>query len=165
MASTNRPPIFTDFGFVALAVPRNPELPANRDPKFFDLGLCGPLRTDLATHPEYCGMFRTPSLRNVALRKRFFHNGAIHSLRDAVAFYATRDTNPAKWYSHSNGPARYDDLPERYWPNVSHEVPFAPLPGNKPRLNDREIDDIVAFLGTLTDGYKPPAAGTRTASR
>ena len=115
-ASTNRPPIFTDFGFVALAVPRNPELPANRDPKFFDLGLRGPLRADLATHPEYCGMFRTPSLRNVALRKRFFHNGAIRSLRDAVAFYATRDTNPAKWYPGSNGKARYDDLPERYWP-------------------------------------------------
>ena len=153
-ASTNRPPIFTDFGFVALGVPRNPELPANRDPKFFDLGLCGPLRTDLASHPEYCGMFRTPSLRNVALRKRFFHNGAIRTLRDAVAFYATRDTTPARWYPHSGGKPGYDDLPERYWPNVSHEVPFVPLPGGRPRLNDREIDDIVAFLGTLTDGYK-----------
>ena len=163
-ASTNRPPIFTDFGFVALGVPRNAELPANRDPKFFDLGLCGPLRTDLATHPEYCGMFRTPSLRNVALRKRFFHNGAIHSLRDAVAFYATRDTNPSRWYARANGRSGYDDLPERYWPNVSHEVPFAPLPGGRPRLDEREIDDIVAFLGTLTDGYKPPAAATRTAS-
>ena len=161
-ASTNRPPIFTDFGFVALAVPRNPELPANRDPKFFDLGLCGPLRTDLATHPEYCGMFRTPSLRNVALRKRFFHNGAIRSLRDAVAFYATRDTDPAKWYPRSGGKAAWDDLPPRYWPNVSHEVPFAPLPGGKSRLNDREIDDIVAFLGTLTDGYKPAAAAKKT---
>jgi cytochrome c peroxidase len=37
-------------------------------------------------------------------------------------------------------------------------VPFAPLPGGRPRLNDREVDDIVAFLGTLTDGYKPPKA-------
>ena len=157
-ASTNRPPIFTDFGFVALGVPRNPALPANRDPKFFDLGLCGPLRTDLASHPEYCGMFRTPSLRNVALRKSFFHNGAIHSLREAVAFYATRDTTPSKWYPHANGKPDYDDLPQRYWGNVSHEVPFAPLPDGRPRLNAREIDDIVAFLGTLTDGYKPGAA-------
>ncbi len=154
-SASNRPPIFTDFGFVALGVPRNPELPANRDPRFFDLGLCGPLRTDLAAHPEYCGMFRTPSLRNVALRKRFFHNGAIRSLRDAVAFYATRDTAPARWYPRSGGKPGYDDLPQRYWRNVSHEVPFAPLPGGRPRLDDREIDDIVAFLGTLTDGYKP----------
>ena len=161
-ASTNRPPIFTDFGFVALGVPRNPALPANRDPTFFDLGLCGPLRTDLANHPEYCGLFRTPSLRNVALRKRFFHNGAITTLRDAVAFYATRDTQPARWYSHSGGKPGYDDLPSKYWANVSHEVPFAPLPGGKPRLDDKEIDDIVAFLGTLTDGYKPRAAANKT---
>ncbi len=161
-ASTNRPPIFTDFGFVALGVPRNPELPANRDPTFFDLGLCGPLRTDLASHPEYCGMFRTPSLRNVALRKRFFHNGAIRSLRDAVAFYATRDTSPARWYPHAAGKPAYDDLPEKYWANVTHEVPFEPLPGGKPRLNAREIDDIVAFLGTLTDGYKPSKAAAPT---
>jgi len=163
--STNRPPIFTDFGFVALGVPRNAELPANRDPAFFDLGLCGPLRTDLASHPEYCGLFRTPSLRNVALRQRFFHNGAIRTLRDAVAFYATRDTAPAKWYSRPGGQAGYDDLPERYWPNVSHEVPFAPLPGGKPRLDDREIDDIVAFLGTLTDGYQPKKTGKTVAAR
>ena len=163
-ASTNRPPIFTDFGFVALGVPRNPELPANRDPKFFDLGLCGPLRTDLASHPEYCGMFRTPSLRNVALRKRFFHNGAIRSLRDAVAFYATRDMTPARWYPNSKGKPGYDDLPERYWPNVSHEVPFTPTPDGRPRLDAKEIDDIVAFLGTLSDGYKPRVAATRTAS-
>ena len=94
----------------------------------------------------------------MALRQRFFHNGAIRTLRDAVAFYATRDTDPARWYPRSGGQPGYDDLPERYWPNVSHEVPFAPLPGGRPRLNDREIDDIVAFLGTLTDGYKPPKA-------
>jgi cytochrome c peroxidase len=93
----------------------------------------------------------------VALRKRFFHNGAIRTLRDAVAFYATRDTAPARWYPRSGGKPGYDDLPEKYWANVSHEVPFAPLPDGKPRLNDREIDDIVAFLGTLTDGWKPAA--------
>ena len=162
-ASTNRPPIFTDFGFVALGVPRNAELPANRDPKFNDLGLCGPLRTDLASHPEYCGMFRTPSLRNVALRKRFFHNGAIRTLRDAVAFYATRDTDPARWYPTSRGKPGYDDLPEKYWANVSHEVPFEPMPSGRPRLNEREIDDIVAFLNTLTDGWKPPGKGAAQA--
>jgi cytochrome c peroxidase len=153
--STDRPPIFTDFGFAALGVPRNRDLPANRDPKFFDLGLCGPLRTDLAAHPEYCGLFRTPSLRNVALRKRFFHNGAIRSLRDAVAFYATRDTDPGHWYPRAAGarPAS-DDLPPQYRANLSREIPFQPRRDGQPRLNAREIDDIVAFLGTLTDGWK-----------
>lgn len=155
--STDRPPIFTDFGFVAIAAPRNRALPANQDPAFFDLGLCGPLRTDLADHPGYCGLFRAPSLRNVALRKSFFHNGSVHSLHDAVSFYVTRDIHPEKWYPRdAKGQASYDDLPPKYWKNVSHEVPFAPLPGNRPRLNEREIDDIVAFLQTLSDGYVAP---------
>ena len=158
----NHFPIFTDFGHVALAVPRNRALPANRDADFRDLGLCGPLRTDLKDRPEYCGLFRTPSLRNVALRKNFFHNGAMHSLRDAVAFYATRDITPGRWYGRdAAGQARrYDDLPEPYWKNVNDDVPFKPKADGRPRLNDREIDDIVAFLGTLTDGYRPPNAKT-----
>ena len=162
-ASTDRPPIFTDFGFVALAVPRNRALPANADPAFFDLGLCGPVRKDLADHPEYCGMFRTPSLRNVALRKSFFHNGAIHSLRDAVAFYATRDTSPQRWYPRdATGHATYDDLPARYRANVSKEVPFAPRPDGRPRLDDHDIDDIVAFLRTLTDADAEASASAIT---
>ena len=53
-------------------------IPANEDPAFRDLGLCGPLRTDLANHQEYCGEFRVPSLRNVAVRRALFHNGAFH---------------------------------------------------------------------------------------
>ncbi|HEY4041161.1 MAG TPA: cytochrome c peroxidase, partial [Rhodopila sp.] len=36
-----RQPLFTDFGFVALGLPRNPEIPANADPAYVDLGLCG----------------------------------------------------------------------------------------------------------------------------
>lgn len=88
------PPQFTDYGFAAFGVPRNMEIPANRDSAFYDLGLCGPVRTDLRVHPEYCGMFKTPTLRNVALRRSFFHNGVFHALRDVLAFYAERDTAP-----------------------------------------------------------------------
>ena len=62
------------------------------------MGLWGPLRTDLKERAEYCGRFRTPSLRSVALRQRFFHNGAVRTLRDAVSFHATRDTASRKWY-------------------------------------------------------------------
>ena len=154
----SRLPIFTDFGFIALGAPRNPALPANRDPTFHDLGLCGPLRTDLSAHKEYCGAFRTPSLRNVALRKSFFHNGAIKSLRDAVAFYVTRDTDPARWYSRAADGhiERYDDLPPPYQANLETGVPFKPFSDGRPRLNAAEIDDVVAFLRTLSDGYVPP---------
>ena len=88
------PPHFTDYGPVAVGVPRNAAIPANADPAYFDLGVCGPYRTDLADHPDYCGRFRIPGLRNVARRRSFFHNGLLHDLREAVAFYATRDTDP-----------------------------------------------------------------------
>jgi cytochrome c peroxidase len=150
------PPQFTDAGLVALGVPRNPAIPANADPAWHDLGLCGPLRTDFADRAEYCGRFRTPSLRNVALRPVFFHNGFSRSLRDAVAFYAERDTKPEKWYPRdADGQVRkFDDLPKKYRANVNTDPPFGGKPGDKPVLSDGEIDDIVAFLRTLTDGYR-----------
>ena len=151
------PPQFTDFGMIALGVPRNPEISANKDPGYFDLGLCGPLRTDFLHHADYCGLFKTPSLRNVALRQTFMHNGVFHSLRKVVDFYATRDTNPEKWYPRkADGTVDIDnDLPAAYRANLNTDPPFGAKPGDKPALNDAEIDDIVAFLGTLTDGYKP----------
>jgi cytochrome c peroxidase len=150
-------PLFSDGGYAALGVPRNRQLAANRNPRHFDLGLCGPERQDLATHPEYCGLFKAPSLRNSAQRGSYFHNGQFHSLREVVAFYATRDSNTARWYPRraDGSPRRYDDLPARHQGNVNREPPFAPMPGLRPRLNPREIDDIVSFLRTLNDGYRP----------
>lgn len=153
-------PLLTDFGYVALGVPRNREIPANADPKYFDLGACGPQRLDLATRPEFCGLFRAPSLRNVATRRSFYHNGVFHSLQEAVSFYATRDTDPKRWYPA--GPdgqvLKFDDLPQRYQGNINNEPPFGRHAGDKPALSDQDVSDIVAFLATLTDGFSPPAA-------
>jgi cytochrome c peroxidase len=152
-------PAFTDFGFAALGVPRaRPgDVPANRDPAFFDLGLCGPLRRDLAARAEYCGMFRTPSLRNVAVRRRLFHNGSFTSLTDVVRFYVTRDVAPERWYPRDRAGRviKFDDLPAAARVNVNQEPPFGGKPGDKPALDDGEIADVVAFLATLTDGYRP----------
>lgn len=153
-ANDGEPPQFTDFGLIAIAVPRNGAIPANADPTYLDLGLCGPLRTDFKSRTDYCGLFKTPTLRNVALRKSFFHNGKFHTLRDAVAFYASRDTDPGHWYPrNADGTIRkYDDLPKAYWPNLNQDPPFdGKKAGDRPALSDTEIDDIVAFLGTLTD--------------
>lgn len=146
-------PLFTDMGLIALGVPRNPAIPANRDPRFMDLGLCGPLRTDLRDHPEYCGLFKTPSLRNVATRSVFFHNGAMKTLEDAVRFYVQRDTQPARFYPRdARGHVRkYDDLPAANHGNVNTEPPFGGKPGDKPVLSAAEIADVVTFLKTLTD--------------
>lgn len=159
-ANDGEPPQFTDFGLVAIAVPRNAAIPANADPAYIDLGLCGPLRTDFRGRTEYCGLFKTPTLRNVALRKSFFHNGTFHTLRDAVAFYASRDTDPGRWYpKNADGTVRqYDDLPKAYWGNLNTDPPFnGKKPSDKPALTDAEIDDIVAFLGTLTDADQQAA--------
>jgi cytochrome c peroxidase len=155
--AANGLPQFTDSGMIALGLPRNAAIPANADPNYHDLGLCGPLRTDLTGHDDYCGLFKTPSLRNIALKQVFFHNGSAHTLREAVAFYVERDTKPEKWYPRNpDGSVRkYDDLPAKYQENVNTDPPFGGKPGDKPALSDAEIDDIVAFLKTLTDGYSP----------
>lgn len=151
------PPQFTDYGLIALAVPRNPAIPANADPGYHDLGLCGPLRTDFAGHAGYCGLFKTPTLRNVATRQTFFHNGVFRTLRQAIEFYVRRDTNPETWYARNpdGGVNKYDDLPAAYHANVSTDPPFDHHPGDAPALDEAEIDDLVAFLQTLTDGFVP----------
>ena len=155
-ALNGAPPQFSDFGLIAIGVPRNRALPANRDPHFYDLGACGPARIDLKRRDEFCGIFRTPTLRNVALKKSFFHNGIYHSLDEAVRFYAERDTNPEKFYPVSDGKVqKFDDLPRRYWANLNTDPPFDREPGDKPALDETEISDVVAFLNTLTDGYQP----------
>jgi cytochrome c peroxidase len=150
------PPAFSDYGLIALAVPRNADIARNHTPTFFDLGACGPERKDKAGQGEYCGLFRTPTLRNVALRRAFFHNGKFHDLRDVVEFYVTRDIAPERWYAKdaSRRPILYDDLPERYQANINRDPPFAGQHlGATPRLSRAEIDDLVAFMHTLTDGY------------
>jgi cytochrome c peroxidase len=151
-------PLFNDFGLIGLGVPRNPEIPANADPGYHDMGLCGPKRADLKDHPEYCGLFRSPTLRNVARRKVFFHNGYFHHLRDVVEFYAKRDTNPEKYYPRKpdGGIAKFDDLPDpKYRENINVDPPFGGKPGDPPAMSEQDIDDVVAFLQTLNDGYVP----------
>jgi cytochrome c peroxidase len=152
------PAAFTDYQFEALGVPRNRALAQNRNPHYFDLGLCGPQRTDYLTQKNYCGLFKTPTLRNVATRRVFFHNGVFHSLDDVLHWYVERDTNPRKWYPADRRGVvdKYDDLPPPYRANI--DVIDAPLdrkPGQAPALNEAEIADVIAFLNTLTDGYRP----------
>ncbi|WP_244145877.1 cytochrome-c peroxidase [Paraburkholderia tropica] len=157
-AKDGAPPQFSDFGLIAIGVPRNRTLAVNRDPRFFDLGACGPERTDLDHRAEFCGLFRTPTLRNVALKKTFFHNGVYHSLEDVLRFYARRDTNPQEFYPVVKGKVKkFDDLPQQYWANLNTEPPFDRKPGDAPVFSDAEIKDVMAFLDTLTDGWQPPA--------
>jgi cytochrome c peroxidase len=161
-----RPPIFTDYDFANVGVPRNPHLAANADPDYFDLGLCGPARKDLEGRRQYCGFFRAPGLRNVAARDAFFHNAAFSSLREAVKFYVERDLYPERYYSHNPDGSvhKSDDLPRGSLDNLDHDPPLDRPPGAPPALSDAEIDDVVAFLGTLTDADVAPRAAANTAA-
>lgn len=159
--------LFTDFSYAAIGVPRNNDIPVNKLmrglPTFYDLGICSrpdhPVATNAqATHnAQYCGMFKTPTLRNVATRGVFFHNGKFKSLHDVIRFYNTRDTNPELWYPIVNGVVqKYDDLPTKYRGNIDTQMPLDSRPaGSTPPMTENEMNDLEAFLNTLTDGYKP----------
>ena len=152
------PPQFTDDQYEALGVPRNMALSVNRNARYFDLGVCGPIRTDMADQTQYCGMFLTPTLRNVAARQVFMHNGVYHSLQEVMDFYNLRDTDPAAIYP--TGPdgkvEKYNDIPLQYRANVdTTDPPLDRTLGEKPANTRRDLRDIIAFLKTLTDGYVP----------
>ena len=149
-------PLFTDFSYDALGVPRNTALTQNADPAFFDLGLCARDGGDLLARQDLCGAFKVPSLRNVAQRKAYFHNGRFSSLREVVSFYVQRDIYPEKWYPRlADGSIdKFNDLPPALRGNVNtSEGPYNRKPGDAPALSESEIDDVVAFLRTLSDGY------------
>jgi cytochrome c peroxidase len=149
--------MFTDYSYEAIGVPRNRSIPANKDSKNYDLGICGRPDHPLPANEKYCGMFKTPTLRNVATRKVFYHNGQIKTLKEAIRFYNTRDTNPELWYPMVNGQVRkYDDLPAKYLGNLDKQGPLDGRErGSQPPMTEQEIDDLVAFLNTLTDDYRP----------
>ena len=147
-----RDSLFTNFGYHALGLAREAGIPRNSDKNFVDMGLCGPQRTDAPDGKKWCGFFKTPTLRNIEVTAPYMHNGRFTMLRDAVAFYATRDTHPERWYPKD----KFDDLPVELHGNVDRETPpYHREPGKRPALNDEEIDDIVVFLKTLTDGWRP----------
>lgn len=192
------PPLFTDFSYDNLGLPRNAAIPANLDSGapaytpinsddgvhlYYDLGICGPMRDNGGRNMlALCGAFKVPTLRNIALTAPYFHNGEFASLQDALTFYVQRDTNPDKWYpTTSDGSVtKFDDLPALYGGlftvnvnaigsdlsyvgNVNTlEIPYNRHIGDAPALDTDEINDVIAFLCTLTDGYDPgdPSAQT-----
>jgi cytochrome c peroxidase len=157
--------IFTDFTFEAIGVPRNNNIPANvtrpgLPPLYYDLGLCTAqnpvVAHTLPASAQFCGMYKTPTLRNVATRKVYFHNGVFNNLVDVINWYNTRDTNPSAWYPTVNGVVqKFNDLPPAYRANLdSTDVPFDGLAvGDTPHMSAQDVADLKCFLETLTDGY------------
>ena len=153
-------PAFTDYQFEALGAPRNLNVPATHDPHYYDLGLCGPYRKDYATAKPYCGLFKTPTYA-MSRRGASFSQRLLPLASGCSAFLCRARDRLGKWYpKRADGSVdRYDDLPAEYKKNLDVvDAPFDRKMGDKPALNDAEINDIIAFLKTLTDGYGPTAA-------
>jgi cytochrome c peroxidase len=133
------PPLFTDFTYDNLGTPKNPDnpfydLPAKFNPAgadYVDYGL-GKALDD----PAEDGKFKVPTLRNVGLTAPYMHNGVFQTLEEVVDFYNTRDTG--EW-----------DPPE-----VAENVNVDEL--GDLGLTEEEVEDLVAFLHTLDDGWAPP---------
>ena len=185
------PPLFTDFSYDNLGVPRNTAISANADNTtlgyvpsdgdgdihhYYDLGTCGPFRNDNGLNLfGQCGQFKVPTLRDIALTAPYFHNGQFATLQDAVGFYVRRDTNPDQFYptDAAGNVTKFDDLlaeyggefmvnindpasDANYFGNVNTvEIPYNRRLGGTPALNADQINDVVAFLCTLTDGFDP----------
>jgi cytochrome c peroxidase len=100
-----------------------------------------------------------PTLYNVATRQNYFHNDVFTQLNDVVSGYATRDTDAQRWHRREGGAP---DTPcKDLSPFLQASVNVAELPYNArlaPTLTAAEINLLVVFLCTLTDGYDPAHA-------
>ena len=133
------PPMFTDFGYDNIGIPFNASNPFYQLPS--DLNPGGPTTIDqglgaVVPNSTQVGHFKAPTIRNVALTAPYGHNGYFKTLKDIVHFYNTRDVAGA-W------PA-----PEQ--PDQMNATGLGNL-----KLTSDEEDDLIAFLGTLSDGYTP----------
>jgi cytochrome c peroxidase len=155
------PPLFTDFTFDNLGVPKNPDNPGyDRYPDFIDLGLGGFL-ANTSNYAAFAkaneGKHKVPTLRNVDLRpgkgftKAYMHNGYFKTLEGVVNFYNTRDVKPA---CPDPMTREADALAQGCWPapEVAENVNTDEL-GNLGLTPEQEAA-IVAFMKTLSDGYE-----------
>ena len=138
-------PLFTDFTYDNIGIPKNWNSPFLFMPKklnpegseFIDLGLQNTVaKIDPAGASAEAGKFKVPTLRNVERTAPYGHNGLFNTLEEVVHFYNTRDVPSARWHK----------------PEVPETVNKDEL-GNL-KITRAEEAALVAFLKTLTDGYK-----------
>jgi cytochrome c peroxidase len=157
-------PLFTDYSYDNLGIPKNPENPfySNLDynplgSQWIDMGLGGYLET---AQPESAaqemGKMKAPTLRNVDKRpttnfvKAYGHNGYFKSLSDIVRFYAVRAMSGGGMGGGGMGGGMCGGMcGGMMFPDPEVNMNLATL--NMFRCRDQSY--IVTFLKTLSDGY------------
>jgi cytochrome c peroxidase len=124
------PPMFTDFTFDNLGVPKSEHKLLAGAP--VDLGL-----GDIVGDPEENGKFKVMTLRNVGITKPYAHNGFFKSLDDITHFYNTRDVAEEGW-------------PAPEYPDTVNTDELGNL-----GLSAKDEDALVKFMKTLNDGWTP----------
>ena len=128
------PPVFTDFTYDNLGVPKNTEYPLDPNAPV-DLGL-GAIVDDADEN----GKFKVMTVRNVRLTGPYAHNGLFKRLKDIVHFYNTRDVPGAL--------RKGADWPDPEYPDTVNSDELGNL-----GLSDGDEDALVEFMKTLTDGF------------
>lgn len=159
-------PLFTDFGYDNIGVPKNLEnpfyaMPAAWNPdgaNWVDYGL-GDFLKSAEEAPEIyepeLGKFKVPTLRNVDLRpsedfvKAYGHNGYFKSLEDIVFFYHWRAMMDGGCMGGGMGGGMGCEGMAAMFPPPEVDQNRATL-DMFPRP---QVDNIVSFLKTLSDGY------------
>jgi cytochrome c peroxidase len=146
-AGNSLPPLFTDFSYDNLGIPKstNPLLANNP----VDYGLGGRWVPVLAAE---AGKFKVMTLRNIAATPPYGHNGFFATLEKIVHFYNKRDMMQGM-SGMGGGGMGGGGMGMNMAPEVAQNVNTTEL-GNL-GLTMMEEQDLVAFLQTLTDGYQP----------
>ncbi|MFT7558941.1 MAG: cytochrome c peroxidase [Flavobacteriales bacterium] len=140
------PVLFSDFLYSNIGAPKNPNNPIyDSDPDFIDIGLAGNDRAGRNIANER-GLFRTPTLRNVALTAPYLHNGSLATLEDVVHFYNTRDSRSCDFVT--DGIAF-----ENCWPVPEVETTMDIARMGDMLLTEDDEANLVAFLKVLSDGF------------
>ena len=162
--SEGRAPLFTDYTYDNLGIPKNPENPATiANSSWADPGLGGFLKTRTDDYAAYAdanmGKHKVPTLRNVGLGpegvvKAYGHNGYFKTLEGIVHFYNTRDVLP-KCPGDGTPYTEAQALDANCWPAPEVEANLNTRELGNLGLSADEEAAIVAFLKTLSDGYMP----------
>ena len=105
---------------------------------------------DVASAPPQCPTTEAPG---PYFQKEFFHNGYFKSLKQIVHFYNTRDKYAYPVTSGHCPPGTTEKVDCWPMPEVQNNIDMTS--GNL-GLSDKEEDQIVSFLQTLSDGYAKP---------